>query len=163
MKDYDWTTFTRRIAVKSKIETIYKAWTTPSEIEKWFLSKADFYENDNLIERETSIKENLSYKWYWYLYDGVGEGKVTKTNGKDHLQFTFAGDCLVDIKLSEYKDMVIVELCQKNIPTDDESKRGIRLGCDFGWFFYLVNLKSIYEGGLDLRNKDQELKGMLNN
>ena len=52
---------------------------------------------------------------------------------------------------------------QNDIPTDDISKRSIRLGCDFGWFFYLLNLKSVYEGGLDLRNKDEELKGMLNN
>jgi len=36
------------------------------------------------------------------------------------------------------------------------------LGCASGWAFYLVNLKSIYEGGLDLRNKTPALKHMLN-
>ena len=76
---------------------------------------------------------------------------------------TFAGNCTVDVNLEQHADYVIVELSQKNIPTDDESKRGIRIGCDFGWFFYMLNLKSIYEGGIDLRNKNPELKGMLNN
>ena len=52
---------------------------------------------------------------------------------------------------------------QKDIPTDDESKQGIRLGCHSGWSFYLVNLKSVYEGGLDLRNKDDALGVMVNN
>ncbi len=56
----------------------------------------------------------------------------------------------------------MVELTQKNIPTDDESKQDIRLGCDSGWSFFLVNLKSIYEGGLDLRNKNADLKRMIN-
>ena len=79
------------------------------------------------------------------------------------MQFTFAGECLVDIKLSQQNEDVVVELTQKNIPTDDESKRGVRLGCDSGWTFYLVNLKSVYEGGLDLRNKNTDLKGMISN
>jgi len=57
---------------------------------------------------------------------------------------------------------VIVKLTQKNIPTDDVSKRNIRLGCESGWSFYLLNLKSIYEGGVDLRNKNPEFIGMLN-
>jgi len=56
----------------------------------------------------------------------------------------------------------VVSLTQKNIPTDDQNKINTRLGCDSGWSFYLVNLKSIYEGGLDLRNKNEKLKSMLN-
>ncbi|RZK15239.1 MAG: SRPBCC domain-containing protein, partial [Pedobacter sp.] len=55
------------------------------------------------------------------------------------------------------------ELTQKNIPTDENSKRNIRLGCHNGWSFYLINLKSVFEGGLDLRNKDNRFKPMLNN
>jgi len=57
---------------------------------------------------------------------------------------------------------VVVELTQKNIPTDDHSKQNIRLGCDTGWSFFLVNLKSVYESAHDLRNKNEKLKGMIN-
>ena len=69
----------------------------------------------------------------------------------------------MDVLLSTLDDYVIVELTQKNIPTDDNSKQHIRLGCHTGWSFYLVNLKSVYEGGLDLRNKETKLKVMMNN
>ncbi len=69
----------------------------------------------------------------------------------------------MDIHLEAYENGTIVTLYQKNIPADDDSKIGVRLGCDTGWSFYLVNLKSVYEGGLDLRNKDQKLKSMINN
>ena len=163
MKDYDWTSFRRKIAIKSDIDTLYKAWTCAAEIEKWFLSKAVFLEDGKDIGRTSPINKGMTYQWNWYLFDGLGEGKILDANGKDHLQFTFAGNCIVDVSMTTHKDHVIVELSQKNIPTDDESKRGIRIGCDFGWFFYLLNLKSTYEGGIDLRNKDEELKGMLNN
>ena len=56
----------------------------------------------------------------------------------------------------------MVELIQDHIPTDDESKVNIRLGCHTGRSFYLVNLKSVYEGELDLRNKDVDMGGMTN-
>jgi len=69
----------------------------------------------------------------------------------------------VDIQLKQHNEWTIVELTQKNIPVDDASKKSIRLGCDSGWSFYLVNLKSIYEGGIDLRNKNEELSVLINN
>jgi hypothetical protein len=164
MTSFDWTTFTRRIAVKAKISDIYNAWTKAIELEKWFLSKSIFNDEENrVIDKDTSIEKGFSYEWNWHLYATTEHGEITEANGKDFLQFTFAGNCLVDIKLTHQNDYVIIELTQKNIPTDENSKQGIRLGCDSGWSFFLVNLKSVYEGGLDLRNKDINLKGMLNN
>jgi len=164
MKTYDWTSFTRKIAVKASLTEIYDAWTKAEEIEKWFLSKAVFFdEKSNPINPETNLQKGGTYQWNWYLYEGTEYGEIIEANGKNFIQFKFAGECLVDIELSEHKESVIVKLTQKNIPTDEESKRSIRLGCDFGWFFYMLNLKSVYEGGLDLRNKDSELGGMLNN
>jgi len=42
MKDFNWTEFTRKIAVRSTGPIIYDAWTKASEIEKWFLRNADY-------------------------------------------------------------------------------------------------------------------------
>ncbi len=164
MKNFDWTTFTRKIAVRAKLADIYSAWTKSSEIERWFLSQAVFKDaTGNPINAHTQLEKGSTYEWRWYLYDETEYGRITEANGKDFIQFTFAGECLVDIKFSTQGDHVVVELTQKNIPTDDDSKQGIRLGCSTGWSFFLVNLKSVYEGGLDLRNKDTELKGLVNN
>jgi len=151
MKNFDWTTFTRKIAIKAPLTDIYTAWTTTSAIEKWFLSKAVFMDtNGKPVNKATPIEKGFSYEWNWYLYDETEHGKITEANGKDFIQFTFAGECLVDIQLSTLDDYVIVE-------------QHIRLGCHTGWSFYLVNLKSVYEGGLDLRNKETKLKVMMNN
>lgn len=164
MKNFDWTTFTKKIAIKSKLSDIYDAWTQPSEIEKWFLSNAVFTNAEGRsISRLQHIEKGFAYEWNWYLYDITERGKITEANGENFIQFTFAGNCLVDIRLSVQEDHVVVQLTQKNIPTDDTSKKRIRLGCESGWSFFLVNLKSVYEGGIDLRNKNTELKGMLNN
>jgi uncharacterized protein YndB with AHSA1/START domain len=38
----DWSSFTKRITVDATMRAIYNAWSTQSEIERWFLSKAVF-------------------------------------------------------------------------------------------------------------------------
>lgn len=164
MENFDWTRFTLKIAINTTISKLYDAWTKASELEKWFLSQADSFDtNGNILPKTESIREDYRYEWNWFLYPDIEMGTFTQANGKNFLQFTFAGQCFVDISLTEQDDFVIVELTQKNIPTDDVSKKNIRLGCHGGWSFYLVNLKSVYEGGLDLRNKNTDLKPMLNN
>lgn len=163
METINWKEFTRKIAVKSDVKTMYNAWTIPSEIEKWFLESANYQSrNGKPTPRNTNVHVGDSYKWTWHLYDEVEEGTIKEANGVDTFQFSFAGTCPVRVILKQADDHVIVELTQSNIPTDDASKKNIRLGCDHGWSFYLVNLKSVYEGGLDLRNKEAYLKGMLN-
>ena len=164
MNDFDWTRFTRKIAIKAPVQMIYDAWTIPNEIEKWFLSDASFFNaNDEKIDKADHISPGNRYEWQWFLWEGTETGIVTEANGKDHLQFTFAGDCLVDVVLKPHEDHTLMFITQSNIPTTDEAKQNIRLGCDSGWSFYMVNLKSIYEGGIDLRNKSKELGMMLNN
>lgn len=164
MDTINWESFTRKIAIKANIQDLYNAWTIPQEIEKWFLSKADFQKpTGEQVQREENITAEDTYAWSWYLFDVVEKGRIIQANRKDLLQFSFAGDCIVEVKFTQIQDDVIVTLTQSNIPTDDQSKKNIRLGCDSGWSFFLVNLKSVYEGRLDLRNKNEALKGMLNN
>lgn len=164
MKNFNWTQFTKRITVKSDIKTVYDAWTKSGELEKWFLSEAVFYtaENEKLPASE-NCSAGCKYEWHWFAENYYEEGLVTATNGTDFLEFTFAGNCKVEITLKPEKDSILVELSQREIPLDDDSKANIRLGCAFGWTFYLINLKSILEGGIDLRNKDTEIRGVVNN
>jgi hypothetical protein len=164
MEDFDWTSFTKRIAVKADLKTIYNAWAQSGELQKWFLERAEFYnESNDLLSPGEPVTGGCSYKWYWYLFADPMPGTIKKANGKDFIQFTFEGDCLVDVNLTVNGDYTVIELRHYNIPTDDRSKKYVRLGCSNGWAFYLTNLKSIYEGGIDLRNKDKNLTVMINN
>jgi hypothetical protein len=164
MENFDWTSFTKRIAVKARMADIYNAWTKSNELEKWFLEKATFFNTKkDPISKYINATSNISYEWFWHLYPEAMSGTFKAGNGKDFLQFTFERDCLVDVRLNEINGYTLVELKHHNIPTDDQSKQHIRLGCSNGWAFYLINLKSVYEGGLDLRNKDKNLAPMINN
>lgn len=164
MKDFDWTQFTKRIFINANLDSVYNAWTKREELEKWLLSKAEFNSQDG---KEIMLSENVTsestYKWSWFAQNHYEEGTVKQANEIDYVEFTFAGSCTVQVRLSNVKDQTLVELTQSEIPLDNSSKENIRLGCAFGWTFYLLNLKSILEGGLDLRNKDTELIGVVNN
>ena len=143
---------------------IYNSWTKSNELERWFLEKAVFVNAERtVISKYINATEGVFYEWHWHLYPDVMLGTIKKANGKDFIQFSFEGESTVDVNLSELNGYTIVELRQHHIPTDDHSKEYIRLGCSSGWTFYLSNLKSVYEGGLDLRNKNKHLAGMINN
>lgn len=164
MQNFDWSQFTKRISVKADIAAVYNAWASAEEIEKWFLSAAVFYDTEGKeIPHNASIEKSGSYKWTWYAYDDSETGIILDANGKDMLAFTFAGNCRTVVKLTQLEQEVLVELTQSEIPGDDLSRRDIRLGCAFGWTFYLLNLKSVLEGGLDLRNKDRAITAVVNN
>ena len=159
----DWTSFTITIGIKSTVGEMYNAWAKAGEIEKWFLETCTYIENNNTITgSDICVQSGSTYEWTWYLYNIMEKGKVLQANGKDFFQFSFAGDCKVDVRLKETGEHVLVTLTQHNIPTDEESKFNIRIGCLEGWTFYLANLKCFYETGYDLRNKIPELKGVNN-
>ncbi|MCX6145380.1 MAG: hypothetical protein NTZ35_19410 [Ignavibacteriales bacterium] len=87
---------------------------------------------------------------------------IEEANGRDSLRFTFAGSCLVSVNMTVDGGLTIVELRQENIPLDEASRVNYHLGCMTGWTFYLANLKSILEGGIDLRNKNEKLHKLVN-
>jgi len=164
MKNFDWTGFVKRIRINAEMETIYATISTTDGLTKWLLSECEFtaVEGKELAANESAQSGNR-YKWRWYAQNHYEEGIVIESNGVDRFSFTFAGDCKVYISLKQDGAATMVELEQQEIPLDDASKESIRLGCAFGWSFYLTNLKSILEGGIDLRNKDTALKGVVNN
>lgn len=160
----DWTKFTKRIPVSASISTAYKAWSTQDELEKWFLRKAEFITPDKrLRNRNDPFQKGDKYEWYWHGYpDTVFEKKaILEANRKDFLQFGFSGDCIVSVKLIAQEEETIVELTQENIPEDNNPATNLLVGCGEGWTFYLANLKSYLQGGIDLRNKNVKIQGVI--
>ena len=165
MSTYDWSSFIVRININAPITGLYKAWATRSGMEKWFLRISEYKKADGKIRQENDlIQKGDTYQWRWYGWpdDMTEEGTILDCNGKDFLKFSFgkAGNCCITIK--EEMGENIVELLQENLPTDEHGMQYCHLGCKTGWTFYLANLKSILEGGKDLRNKNALLQNVLN-
>lgn len=163
--EYDWSRFTTRILINASVQDLYKAWATRRGIEHWFLRLSEYASPDGKQRNpEEEVSPGDTYLWRWHGWpDDVEErGTILDCNGKDQFSFSFgeAGNCAVH--LLEHPDGCMLELHQTDIPTDERGKHYWHLGCKTGWTFHLTNMKSIFEGGADLRNKDEEVKGVIN-
>ncbi|MEP6950371.1 MAG: hypothetical protein ABI863_13895 [Ginsengibacter sp.] len=69
---------------------------------------------------------------------------------------------IVEVTIQEEQEECMVSLKQYNIPIDEAGKTNYHIGCMEGWVFYLADLKSIREGGIDLRNKNPDIKKVIN-
>ncbi len=165
MAEQDWGSFTLSIPIKSSREKIYAAWTSQQELERWFLRSAVFTKADGSPrDAQDAVQIADQYEWMWHGYpDEVNEkGVVLQENGKDLFKFSFGKAGNVTITISEEEGEPMVHLLQDEIPTDEYSKFHFHIGCSKGWVFYLANLKSILEGGIDLRNKKLHEKEVIN-
>jgi uncharacterized protein YndB with AHSA1/START domain len=160
----DWTSFTKRITVDTTTRAIYNAWAIPSEIERWFLASAEFTAlYKSVLKKNERIGRGDNYIWKWHGFpDGAVEtGTIIEANGHNGISFTFSDQCIVEVSVASDNGQRVVELVQKRIPADDIN-RNIYIGCGEGWTFYLANLKSVLEGGIDLRNKNDKIKSVIN-
>lgn len=165
MSTYDWSTFTRKININAPISAIYDAWTVPNLLERWFLRHANFLrDKKQLPDTMGHVTTGDKYEWYWHGYgnDIVEKGEILEANGTDKIVFSFTGGGIVTVNIGDAFGETVVMLTQDKIPTDDKGKTDFHIGCLTGWTFYLANLKSVIEGGLDLRNKNPALKNMVN-
>jgi uncharacterized protein YndB with AHSA1/START domain len=159
----DWSSFTKRITVDATMRAIYNAWSTKGEIERWFLSRAEFAApGESPRAKDERFQSGDTYRWEWHGYaNGSPEsGEVLEANGHDFLSFTFADECVVEVRILTEDGQKVVQLTQANIAPDENLH--IYIGCGEGWTFYLANLKSILEGGIDLRNKNEKIARVIN-
>ncbi len=164
MSEYDWSRFTVKININAPLESIYMAWTIPEMLEKWFLRRAVFHTNGDTCAPGKMIQEGNKYEWYWHGHndDVVEKGEVIEIDGIRKLVFSFTAGALVTVDIGEVAGEKIVMLTQEKIPTDEHGKVSYHMNCKTGWTFYLANLKSYLEGGIDLRNKNIMLANMVN-
>ena len=162
---YDWGRFVVRVNIHAPVQKLYDAWATRAGMEHWFLRVSEYKKPDGDLRHELEHSEtDDTYRWLWHGWsdETVEYGTILEANGKDVFRFSFgkAGNCAVKI----FKDVgeTFVEIMQDNIPEDEHGRYFWHLGCKTGWTFYLANMKSMYEGGIDLRNKNEILQGLIN-
>ncbi len=165
MGNYDWSRFVTRININAPIEKLYWCWATRQGMEYWFLRLSEYKKPDgNVRAGSEPVQPGDTYTWRWHGWsdETTEHGSILDCNGKDIFKFSFgkAGDCTVTLKNELGQN--IVELVQSNIPITDEGMHYWHLGCKTGWTFYLANLKSLLEGGGDLRNRDEKLQNVIN-
>jgi uncharacterized protein YndB with AHSA1/START domain len=171
----NWTEFKLRVNTKASVEKAYAAVATPAGLESWFLRRADITVGNSagaagaggaagsLRQPGDKIQKGDEYEFRWHGYpDSTShKGKILAVDGKSQFSFTFSQELPVSISVYKECDETIVELVEMFDPADQEASKKHYLGNMKGWIFYLINLKSVLEGGLDMRNRKEELQNVL--
>jgi uncharacterized protein YndB with AHSA1/START domain len=140
---YDWSEFTLKAAYNASPAKLFKLWTKENELCKWFL-----------VSAKMELRKGGEYEWEWMM--GAREkGKVLAVKKNSLFRFTFAGG-ICEVKFRRAGKGCLVILRQYDIPIDEKHKVGTHLSCSIGWTFFLTNLKSYIETGVDLREYDQK-------
>ncbi len=146
-KKFDWSQFTLKVPIAAPVEKVFQMWTDPELVKKWFL-----------FDAKMDVKKNGEYEWTWIL-GSKENGKILNVKKPAKLSFTFAGSkCDLMVKKDKRGSMVVLH--QYNIPKTERGKANVHLSCSCGWTFYLTNLKTYLEYGIDLREKDPRYLAM---
>lgn len=156
----NWSSFTVTIPLNVPLVAISESLTSQKGLESWFLRSAKFQSpegNDRGIDEKFRVGDSYQWMWHGWNDEVIERGEILKPKTDEIIRFTFGKAGIVSLKTYQEGDETILQLVQENIPLEEDAKLNFHVGCKTGWTFYLLNMKSILLGGLDLRNKNNEL------
>jgi len=140
---HDWSQFKLRVFINKPVSKVFEAWTKDKIVSKWFTEKT-------VIEP----KKNGRIYFEWLAGEKM-EAKVISISKNRHFTFPFGNKGeRVKVSFKKAGRGSVCELHQYNMKTSPESKWMMHRGCIQGWTFFLTNLKSYLENGIDLRSHD---------
>ncbi len=153
-ENFNWNEFTHGIYLNAPVGKVYEYIATASGITKWFVGEAKYYyKNLNIrLGKEWSVKGD-SFLWKWMNKDFELKGLVTESRSDRTFGFTFSPLYFVTISLAPEGDKTKLTLKQEYQPGSEKDEFNF-LNCCTCWVFFLTNLKSVAENGIDLREKE---------
>ena len=158
----DFKKFIQRIYISKNSGYVYNMWANNELIEKWYVKSASYYSsNGSIRNRKDNFEAGDTYLWEWV--DGtILNGKILEADKKENIKFTFGNDVIVSVNLRDIGGRTLVELIQEQNMDDPEMNFSNYMACLPGWVFYLNNLKSLCEGGIDLREENPDVDFLSN-
>jgi uncharacterized protein YndB with AHSA1/START domain len=138
---FDWTQFTLRIVIAAPVTRVFSAWTDDTIIIHWFTEIA-----------KVEPKKNGAIHFEWLAGDKL-DARFLAFEKNKRIMFVFGtkGE-QVEVLLKKVTGGTLCELHQFGMSTSPRSKISMHMGCREGWTFFLTNLKSFLEHGIDLRS-----------
>jgi uncharacterized protein YndB with AHSA1/START domain len=150
---HPWHEFDMSIYIAAEREEVWRAWATPSGLCRWFVKDATFETpGDQQVGVDESPPLGSTFTWRWLASEFTMSGHVLKMSEGSELGFTFGPGVRVLVELDIDDGQTRVRLSQEGMPESDAGRQ-LFVDCYGGWTFYLTNLKSVLEGGLDLRER----------
>lgn len=160
--NFNWDRFTHSIFINAEPEKIFEYLATPSGITKWFIGESKYYyKNLHIRLGNEIVKKGDSFLWKWLNKDLELKGMVTESSEDNSFEFTFSPLYLVTLKLSKSGERTKLSLTQQYQESAAKDEFNY-LNCCVCWVFFLTNLKSVIENGIDLRERKENDEMLVN-
>ncbi len=162
MDPEQWKQLVQVIYIAAPMDTVYASLTTAKGMMGWSSMEASLTAADGTeVPAGEPASPGTRFRLIWHTgHDETGE--FYEANGSDRLRYSFGEGIEVTFTLEEVEDGTVkVNLVQTQDRSDEENLK-ILLGFKEGWGFYLTNLKSVLEGGLDLRDFTHDIDNRVN-
>jgi len=157
-----WRRLVQRIDVRAPLPAVYAAWATAEGLMGWFPMEAvitDAGGNERGPGAVAEAGDRFRFSW---PTGHTEEGEFLEADGARRLRFTFGDAIQVSAGLEEAEGGDVMVTLEQTQDRSDEENLRILLGFKEGWAFYLTNLKSVLEGGLDLRSYHHPVEDRVN-
>lgn len=157
-----WKRLVMKIDVNASLEALYAAFATAEGAMGWMAMELVLINDQgNELDPGTAASTGDRFLSRWHT-GHTEEGEYLEANGTDHLHYTFGEGIEVRVTLEAMEDGSTMVTLEQTQDRTDEENLAIMLGFKEGWAFYLANLKSVLEGGLDLRNYTHDIDHRVN-
>ena len=143
--------FRHSIYLHSHLSEVYYYIASSDGICRWFMGQAEYTDPDgNVLNSAVPAHKDDSFRWQWLAKDLHISGSVIDAIENELFTFTFGRSFEVTITIKEDNGRTLLTLHQKY--TKGAGKNDFaHINCCTCWVFFLTNLKSVLEHGIDLR------------
>lgn len=143
--------FYHSIYLAAPLSKVYSYAASAEGLSKWFMGTVKYILPVGAeLESSQNVSQGCSYKWQWLEKDLEIEGKVLEAIEDNKVAFTFGISFEVRFSLESKGGRTIFTLHQKYIEGAEKNDFA-HINCCSCWVFFLTNLKSVIENGIDLR------------
>lgn len=154
--------FTHSILLNASTDEVFKYISTSSGIIKWFIGTCDYYDiNGNIIDKSEPAGKGFKFRWKWLAKELEITGEILGCEINKKFSFTFGNSFNVTLLISSENNRTRLDLIQKYSPGSTQNDFSF-INCCVCWVFFLTNLKSVIEHGIDLRETVSEDDSLVN-
>ncbi len=154
--------FHHSIYLDKPVNEVYKMAATAGGLSKWFMGDVKYSAPDGTERKENDlIQQGDSYKWHWLAKNLSLEGNVLEAQKNNLAAFTFGSLFTVTITLKEDKGRTLFTLTHQYAKGAAKNDFAY-INCCVCWAFFITNLKSVLEHGIDLRETEIDNEALVN-
>lgn len=150
-----WKQLQRKVYIEATPDEVFEAVATGAGLIQWLAARVVFLAGDRALPGDTLPGAGNTFSWAWYSTGEGRAGRISSLSRNEYINFSFPDEKQAfSFHLEQWGERTLVTLTQQHTSTSEAKNRRAYLEGLASWTFFLANLKSVLEGGPDLRERE---------